>query len=135
MSSKHRKGSKTPVQVNSGQSTTGELTEKEMISLMKEASPDDPIYTGGWLIGVMMDDIELIKDFWISLRAEEIAKENAAPEGDKQALWLAFEDAHIGADLEWHANYEGEDLDIENKDPNSVSACFSAFRQNGSALP
>jgi hypothetical protein len=58
-----------------------------------------------------MKDEELIKDFWISLRAEEIANENADPELDKQGHWLAFEDGCIFADLEWFANYEGLRVD------------------------
>ena len=56
-------------------------------------------------------DEELIKDFWISLRAEEIAREIADPENDMEGHWLAFEEAHIDADFEWTINYEGQKVD------------------------
>ena len=58
-----------------------------------------------------MTDEELFKDFWISLRAEEIARKVADPDIDKEANWAAFEDAHISADFEWIANYEGVTLE------------------------
>ena len=57
--------------------------------------------------GFVMTDEELIKEFWISHRAEELANEIADPELNPVAHWAAFEEATLSADLEWFANYEG----------------------------
>ena len=51
MSSKPRKGSKTSVKASTDLSRIGELTAKEKLSLIPRLPPDDPIYTGGWVIG------------------------------------------------------------------------------------
>jgi hypothetical protein len=51
MSSKPRKGSKTSVKARTDLSRIGEMTAKEKLSLIPRASADDPIYTGGWVIG------------------------------------------------------------------------------------
>jgi hypothetical protein len=61
--------------------------------------------------GFIMTDEELIKDFWINLRAEEQANEVADSELDSEGHWAAFESAILSADMEWFANYEGHCID------------------------
>ena len=61
-----------------------------------------------------MTDEELIKEFWINLRAMERANEVADPEFDREGHWAAFESATLSADMEWFANYEGHCADELN---------------------
>ena len=58
-----------------------------------------------------MTDEELIKEYWITLRAEERANEVADPKLDKEGHWAVFEEATLSADMEWFANYEGLCID------------------------
>ena len=59
-----------------------------------------------------MTDEELIKEYWITLRAEERANEVADPKLDKEGHWAVFEEATLSADMEWSANYEGLCIDV-----------------------
>jgi hypothetical protein len=51
---------------------------------------------------------ELMKDFWMTLRAEEIARSVADPTTNPEEYWASFEGAFADATLEWTANYEGK---------------------------
>ena len=53
-----------------------------------------------------MDDLTLLKEFYIGHRAEEIAHEVAGDDADTTVWWQAFENAHIDAGFEWSSVYE-----------------------------
>ncbi|MEW8441913.1 MAG: hypothetical protein AB2689_27515 [Candidatus Thiodiazotropha taylori] len=121
-------------------STSGKKTLKGRQLKRREASPDDPIYNRGLVFGekgfkssktsvrdtveyssrISDADRDILKSLWISLKAEQLSKNQVANLESSELL-------EESADMEWFVTYESCD-DLENTGDPIMEAAIKRFK-------